>query len=52
VIEDRALWHVGLWEWTGSTAVFLFVLAAALFLPEIASTLVITENSTCMKERV
>ncbi len=33
-IENRSLWHLGLWEWIGSTAVFLFLLGAALFLPE------------------
>jgi hypothetical protein len=33
-LEDRALWHLGLWEWLGSAAVFLFLLSAALFLPE------------------
>jgi len=34
-IENRSLWHLGFWEWIGSTAVFLFLLGAALFLPEI-----------------
>ena len=33
-LEDRALWHLGFWEWLGSAAVFLFLLSAALFLPE------------------
>ena len=33
-IENRSLWHLGFWEWIGSTAVFLFLLGAALFLPE------------------
>jgi hypothetical protein len=33
-IANRSLWHLGLWEWIGSAAVFLFLLAAALFLPE------------------
>jgi hypothetical protein len=33
-IETWSLWHLGLWEWIGSTAVFLFLLSAALFLPE------------------
>ena len=33
-IENRLLWHLGFWEWIGSTAVFLFLLGAALFLPE------------------
>ncbi|HVA67868.1 MAG TPA: hypothetical protein VNF45_01050 [Candidatus Binataceae bacterium] len=32
-IENRSLWHLGFWEWIGSTAVFLFLLGAALFLP-------------------
>ena len=33
-LENRALWPLGLWEWLGSAAVFLFLLSAALFLPE------------------
>jgi hypothetical protein len=33
-IENRAFWHLGFWEWIGSTAVFLFLTTAALFLPE------------------
>ena len=33
-IENRSLWHLGFWEWTGSTAVFLFLLGGALFMPE------------------
>jgi hypothetical protein len=33
-LEDRSLWHLGFWEWIISAAVFLFLLAAALFLPE------------------
>ncbi len=33
-LEDRALWHLGFWEWLGSAAVFLFLLSAALCLPE------------------
>jgi len=33
-IENRSWWHLGFWEWIGSTAVFLFLLGAALFLPE------------------
>lgn len=33
-LESRALWPLGLWEWLGSAAVFLFLLSAALFLPE------------------
>jgi hypothetical protein len=33
-IESRSLWHLGFWEWIGSTGVFLFLLGAALFLPE------------------
>ncbi|HEY6421506.1 MAG TPA: hypothetical protein VIX59_21115 [Candidatus Binataceae bacterium] len=33
-IENRWLWHLGFWEWIGSIAVFLFMLVAALFLPE------------------
>ncbi len=37
VIEKRSLWHLGFWEWIGSTAVFLFILSAALFLTECAS---------------
>ncbi len=34
VLENRSLWHLGFWEWIGSIAVFLFLLDAALFLPE------------------
>jgi hypothetical protein len=33
-LENRALWPLGLWEWLGSAGVFLFLLSAALFLPE------------------
>jgi len=33
-MENRSLWHLGFWEWIGSIAGFLFLLAAALFLPE------------------
>ena len=33
-IESRALWHLGFWEWTGSAAIFLFMLTAALFVPQ------------------
>ena len=44
VIEKRSLWHLGFWEWIGSTAVFLFILSAALFLTESASQRAI--NST------
>jgi hypothetical protein len=34
MLQNRSLWHLGLWEWIASTAVFLFLLGAALFLPE------------------
>jgi hypothetical protein len=33
-LENPRLWHIGFWEWLGSAAVFLFLLSAALFLPE------------------
>jgi hypothetical protein len=33
-LKERALWPLGLWEWLGSAAVFLFLLSAALFLPD------------------
>jgi len=33
-LQNRALWHLGFWEWLGSVDVFLFLLSAALFLPE------------------
>jgi hypothetical protein len=33
-LEARALWHLGFWEWLGSAAIFLFLLSAALFLPD------------------
>jgi hypothetical protein len=33
-IENRSLWHLGFWEWIGSMAVLLFLLGAAVFLPE------------------
>ena len=32
-IENRALWHLGFWEWIGSAAAFMFLLGAALCLP-------------------
>jgi hypothetical protein len=34
-LESRALWRLGFWEWLGSAAVYLFLLSAALFLPEV-----------------
>lgn len=34
MLENPALWHLGLWEWLGSLDIFLFLLSAALFLPE------------------
>jgi len=33
-LEDRTRWQLGFWERLGSAAVFLFLLSAALFLPE------------------
>lgn len=33
-LQSRALWRLGFWEWLGSAAVYLFLLSAALFLPE------------------
>jgi hypothetical protein len=33
-IQNRALWHLGFWEWVGSTAVFVFLLSSALLLPQ------------------
>jgi hypothetical protein len=33
-LENRALWHLGFWEWIGSIAAFLFLLSAALYLPK------------------
>jgi hypothetical protein len=32
-LQNRALWHLALWEWVGSAAVFLFLLSAAMCLP-------------------
>ena len=32
-LQNRALWHLALWEWLGSVAVFLFLLSAAMCLP-------------------
>ena len=34
-LQSRTLWHLGFWEWIGSGAVFLFLLSAALFLPQL-----------------
>lgn len=34
IVENRALWHLGFWEWIGSIAAFLFLLNAALYLPK------------------
>lgn len=28
------IWHLGFWEWIGSAVIFLFLVCAALFLPE------------------
>lgn len=33
-MQNRSLWHLGFWEWIGSIAAFLFLLSAALYLPE------------------
>jgi len=33
-LENRSLWHLGFWEWIISGAVFSFLYAATLFLPE------------------
>jgi hypothetical protein len=33
-VKNHALWHLGIWEWIGSGAVFVFLLSSALFLPE------------------
>ena len=33
-LQNRSLWPLGIWEWLGSAAVFLFLLSAVLFLPE------------------
>lgn len=33
-LQDRSLWRLAFWEWLGSAAVFLFLLSAALYLPE------------------
>jgi hypothetical protein len=53
-IEKRSLWHLGFWEWIGSTAVFLFILSAALLLTESASQPAVSstpgeELSACRK---
>jgi len=36
-LQDRELWRVAVWEWLGSAAVFLFLLSALLYLPELDS---------------
>lgn len=33
-VGNPRIWQLGFWEWLGSAAVFLFLLSAALFLPE------------------
>lgn len=33
-MENRSLWHLGFWEWIGSMAAFLFLLAAGVYLPK------------------
>ncbi|HTY56001.1 MAG TPA: hypothetical protein VMB26_12400 [Candidatus Binataceae bacterium] len=33
-VRSPALWHLGFWEWIGSEAIFLFLLSAAVWLPE------------------
>jgi hypothetical protein len=38
-LGNRDVWDLGLWEWLGSAAVFLFLVSAALFLPEKAEEL-------------
>jgi hypothetical protein len=34
LLENRSLWHLGFWEWIISGAVFSFLYAATLFLPQ------------------
>ncbi|MGA2411274.1 MAG: hypothetical protein ABSG46_12900 [Candidatus Binataceae bacterium] len=43
-IENRSLWHLGFWEWSGSAAVFLFLLAATLFLPKTVTSEIAVES--------
>jgi hypothetical protein len=33
-LQNRALWHLGFWEWLGSAAMFVFIVSAVLFMPE------------------
>jgi hypothetical protein len=33
VIQTR-FWHLGFWEWTGSVAIFLFLVCSVWLLPE------------------
>lgn len=33
-LKDPRIWHLGMWEWIGSWAVFLFLFSSALLLPE------------------
>jgi hypothetical protein len=34
ILKNSLCWHLAFWEWIGSVAVFLFLLSAAVFLPE------------------
>jgi hypothetical protein len=34
MLKTSLFWQLAFWEWTGSAAVFLFLLSSALFLPE------------------
>jgi hypothetical protein len=33
-LQSSVVWHLGFWEWIGSSAVFLFLACSAAFLPE------------------
>jgi hypothetical protein len=32
-LRHSVFWHLGYWEWTGATGIFLFLCAAVFFTP-------------------
>jgi hypothetical protein len=34
IMHQSVFWHLGFWEWSGAAAVYLFLVAAVLWLPE------------------
>lgn len=45
LLHQSLLWKLSFWEWTGSIAVFLFLLSAAVFLPNRPARPIMLDNS-------